>query len=70
MTDPIQRQNFTCEQALNARYRVTGKQGRISECAIHLTFNAAVRYYNSLLAKGYEVKVVASFGGRVIEAKS
>ena len=70
MTDPIKRPNFTCEQAMNARYRVTGTQGKISECAIYLTFNEAVRYYASLLAKGYEVEVVASFGGRVLKSKS
>lgn len=49
---------MTCKEALAARYTVTGKHSNgISERGISLSFHEALRYYNSLMAKGCEVLV-------------
>ena len=49
---------MTCKEALTARYTVKGKHSNgITEHGISLSFHEALRYYNSLIAKGCEVTV-------------
>ena len=53
---------MTCKEALAARYSVKGsKSWGYSEYAPSLSFHEALRFYNSLVKRGFDVKVSPYF---------
>ena len=53
---------MTCKEALAARYSVKGsKSWGYSEYAPSLSFHEALRFYNSLVKRGFDVKVSTYF---------
>jgi len=58
---------MTCKEAFLARYKVTGRKGenRYTESAVSLSYEEARRFFDSLIYRGFEVKVVAYFDEHV-----
>ena len=57
LTSLLARLIMTCKEALAARYRVKGsKSWGYSEYAPSLSFHEALRYYNSLVNRGFDVE--------------
>jgi hypothetical protein len=52
---------MTCKEALLARYKVTGRKSEsgYGESAVGLSYEEARRFFDSLVFRGFEVKVVA-----------
>ena len=52
---------MTCKEALLARYKVTGRKSESGyrESAVGLSYEEARRFFDSLVFRGFEVKVVA-----------
>ena len=50
---------MTCREALNARYRVVGRDADgLVQYAPSLSFFEAQRFFNSLIKRGFDVKAI------------